>query len=112
MDVPRKTSHGGAERVDGSFVRSFGVRPTRPLPRTCRGFLISQAIFICFHFPVMSTLHILIFLWFLNRILRYYLDQIDQTRTATNLKRRLERFGYVVSIQPKEVVPNSVEAAA
>ena len=86
--------------------------PTRPLPRTCRGFLISQAIFICFHFPEMSTLHILIFLWFLNRILRYYLDQIDQTRTATNLKRRLERFGYVVSIQPKEVVPNSVEAAA
>jgi hypothetical protein len=41
-----------------------------------------------------------------------YLDQIDQTRTAANLKRRLERLGYVVSIQPKEVVPNSVEAAA
>ena len=31
-----------------------------------------------------------------------YLDQIDQTRTAANLKRRLERLGYVVSIQPKE----------
>ena len=29
-----------------------------------------------------------------------YLDQIDQTRTATNLKRRLERLGYVVSILP------------
>jgi transposase len=29
-----------------------------------------------------------------------YLDQIDQTRTAANLKRRLERLGYVVSISP------------
>lgn len=32
-----------------------------------------------------------------------YLDHIDQTRTATNLKRRLERLGYVVSLQPKEL---------
>jgi hypothetical protein len=30
-----------------------------------------------------------------------YLDQIDQTRTAAHLKRRLERLGYVVSLQPK-----------
>jgi hypothetical protein len=41
-----------------------------------------------------------------------YLDQIDQTRTAANLKRRLERLGYVVSIHPKEAAPNPVEAAA
>ena len=32
-----------------------------------------------------------------------YLDQIDQTRTAANLKRRLERLGYLVAIQPREV---------
>jgi len=32
-----------------------------------------------------------------------YLDQIDQTRTAAHLKRRLERLGYVVSLQPKEL---------
>jgi transposase len=31
-----------------------------------------------------------------------YLDQIDQTRTAANLKRRLERLGYIVTLQPKE----------
>ena len=31
-----------------------------------------------------------------------YLDQIDQTRTAANLKRRLERLGYTVSLQSKE----------
>ena len=31
-----------------------------------------------------------------------YLDHIDQTRTAANLKRRLERLGYVVTLQPKE----------
>jgi len=31
-----------------------------------------------------------------------YLDQIDQTRTASNLKRKLGRLGLVVSIQPKE----------
>ena len=31
-----------------------------------------------------------------------YLDQIDRTRTAANLKRRLERLGYVVQLQPKE----------
>jgi len=31
-----------------------------------------------------------------------YLDQIDQTRTAANLKRRLERLGYIVQLQPKE----------
>jgi transposase len=31
-----------------------------------------------------------------------YLDQIDQTRTAANLKRRLERLGYIVSLQPKK----------
>jgi len=31
-----------------------------------------------------------------------YLDQLDQTRTAANLKRRLERLGYLVSLQPKE----------
>jgi transposase len=30
-----------------------------------------------------------------------YLDQIDQTRTAANLKRRVERLGYVVSISPQ-----------
>ena len=41
-----------------------------------------------------------------------YLDQVDQARTATNLKRRLENLGYVVSIHPKEAVPNPVEAAA
>jgi transposase len=31
-----------------------------------------------------------------------YLDQLDQTRTTANLKRRLERLGYVVTLQPKE----------
>ena len=31
-----------------------------------------------------------------------YLDQISQTRTASNLKRRLERLGYIVTRQPKE----------
>ena len=31
-----------------------------------------------------------------------YLDQIDQTRTAANLRRRLERLGYIVQLQPKE----------
>jgi transposase len=30
-----------------------------------------------------------------------YIDRIDQTRTAANLKRRLERLGYVVSMLPK-----------
>jgi hypothetical protein len=30
-----------------------------------------------------------------------YLDQIGQTRTVANLKRRLERLGYLVSLQPK-----------
>lgn len=30
-----------------------------------------------------------------------YLDQLDQTRTAANLKRRLERLGYVVTLQSK-----------
>jgi transposase len=34
-----------------------------------------------------------------------YLDQIDQTRTAANLKRRLERLGYIVTLQPKDTVP-------
>ena len=29
-----------------------------------------------------------------------YLDQIDQTRTAANLKRRLGRLGYIVTLQP------------
>jgi hypothetical protein len=29
-----------------------------------------------------------------------YLDKIDQTRTVANLKRSLERLGYVVSLQP------------
>jgi transposase len=31
-----------------------------------------------------------------------YLDQLDQTRTAANLKRRLERLGYTVTLQLKE----------
>ena len=31
-----------------------------------------------------------------------YLDQLDQTRTAANLKRRLERLGYIVTLQTKE----------
>ena len=30
-----------------------------------------------------------------------YLDQISQTRTVANLKRRIERLGYQVSLQPK-----------
>ncbi len=32
-----------------------------------------------------------------------YLDQIAQTRTAANLKRRLERLGYNVTLEPKPV---------
>nr|WP_294512185.1 IS110 family transposase [uncultured Rhodopila sp.] len=40
-----------------------------------------------------------------------YLDRMDQTRTAANLKRRLERLGYVVAIQPKEADPHSGEVA-
>ena len=39
-----------------------------------------------------------------------YIDQLDQTRTAANLKRRLERLGYVVSILPK--TPDSDTHAA
>jgi hypothetical protein len=30
-----------------------------------------------------------------------YLDQISQTRTVANLKRRLERLGYNVTLEPK-----------
>ena len=44
-----------------------------------------------------------------------YLDRIDQTRTAANLKRRLERLGYVVSISPQNPGPHTstpVPAAA
>jgi transposase len=44
-----------------------------------------------------------------------YLDRIDQTRTAANLKRRLERLGYVVSISPQNPGPDTstpVPAAA
>ncbi|MFL5285553.1 MAG: IS110 family transposase [Rhodopila sp.] len=41
-----------------------------------------------------------------------YLDQLDQTRTAANLKRRLERLGYVVSIQPKEEGPQPRQAVS
>ena len=29
-----------------------------------------------------------------------YLDQIGQTRTVANLKRRLERLGYKVTLEP------------
>ncbi len=41
-----------------------------------------------------------------------YLDQLDQTHTAANLKRRLERLGYVVSIQSKEEGPQPQEAVS
>ena len=34
-----------------------------------------------------------------------YLDQLDQTRAAANLKRRLERLGYVVTLQSKQAAP-------
>jgi hypothetical protein len=37
-----------------------------------------------------------------------HLDRIDQTRAA-NLKRRLERLGYVVSIEPKAMVEPAVQ---
>ncbi len=30
-----------------------------------------------------------------------YLDKISQTRTVANLKRRIERLGYQVSLEPK-----------
>ena len=39
-----------------------------------------------------------------------YLDRIDQTRTASNLVRRLERLGYVVSAVPKAVVASRDES--
>ena len=32
-----------------------------------------------------------------------YLDHISQTRTVANLKRRLERLGYNVTLEPKAV---------
>ena len=32
-----------------------------------------------------------------------YLDQLSQTRTAANLKRRPERLGYHVTLEPKTV---------
>ena len=36
----------------------------------------------------------------LNKLGRY-LDQISQTRTVANLKRRLERLGFQVTLQSK-----------
>ena len=33
-----------------------------------------------------------------------YLDHIGQTRTVANLKRRLERLGYRVSLEPNAAV--------
>src|SRR5258707_13008230 len=36
-----------------------------------------------------------------------YLDRIDQTRPAANLRRRLERLGYVVSMTPKAAPPQN-----
>jgi hypothetical protein len=36
---------------------------------------------------------------------KVYLDLIDQTRTAANLKRRLERLGYIVTLQLKDAAP-------
>ena len=41
-----------------------------------------------------------------------YLDQIDQTRTAANLKRRLERLGYVVSLTAKQSTVQRAEPAS
>src|SRR4029077_5810071 len=34
-----------------------------------------------------------------------YLDQLNQPRAAASLKRRLERLGYVVTLQSKQAVP-------
>ena len=34
-----------------------------------------------------------------------YLDQLDKTRTVANLKRRIERLGYQVSLEPVDAVP-------
>ena len=34
-----------------------------------------------------------------------YLDQIAQTRTVANLKRRIERLGYDVTLEPKAEPP-------
>ena len=36
-----------------------------------------------------------------------YLDQIDQARTLSNLKRRIERMGYVVSLAPTAPMANT-----
>jgi transposase len=36
-----------------------------------------------------------------------YLDQVDQTRTAANLRRRLERLGYAVTLTPKTAAPEN-----
>ncbi len=33
-----------------------------------------------------------------------YLDQHDKTRTVANLKRRIERLGYQVSLEPMNAV--------
>jgi transposase len=41
-----------------------------------------------------------------------YLDQVDQARTAANLKRRLERLGYVVTIQANNAGPPTGQSAA
>ncbi|WP_158258253.1 hypothetical protein [Rhodopila globiformis] len=41
-----------------------------------------------------------------------YLDNADRTRTAANLKRRLQRLGYVVAIQPTEDGPQPHQAAS
>ena len=40
-----------------------------------------------------------------------YLDQIDRTRTVANLKRRLERLGYTVAIQPNTPIEAAQPAA-
>jgi transposase len=40
-----------------------------------------------------------------------YRDRVDQSRTVANLKRRLERLGYVVTIEPK-TIPAVTEPAA
>jgi transposase len=84
-----------AARVKGSYLRDKFYRL-----KARRGAL--RAALAIAHKILIAAYHVLAQGVPYRELGAAYLDQRSQTRTAANLKRRLERLGYHVTLEPKE----------
>jgi transposase len=97
-NVHLRTAGAGtsAGRIKGSYLRDkyHRLKARRSAMRAARA-IAHKILVVAYHMLAKALAY--------HDLGVAYLEQIGQTRTASNLKRRLQRLGYIVTLQPKEI---------